>query len=148
MSDSGSRSFEELVTTRRTVHLYRTDSVDDEIIARALKAAHHAPNHKLTWPWRFTQVGPDTRAQLAELAVVVKERQAPLMEGQREKIVAKITNPAELIVVSLLRCEDEFRAREDYAAASCAIQNLMLSLHADAVGSKWSTGKVTRDPET
>jgi len=37
---------------------------------------------------------------------------------------------------------------EDYAACACAIQNLSLSLVADGVGYKWSTGKITRDPNT
>ena len=37
-------------------------------------------------------------------------------------------------------------AREDYAATCCAIQNLCLSLHADGLGTKWTTGKVNFDP--
>ena len=60
----------------------------------------------------------------------------------------KILNPAELIVVSIVRCSDPAIAREDYASAACAIQNLCLSLFADGFGSKWSTGKVTTHPET
>jgi len=39
-------------------------------------------------------------------------------------------------------------AREDYAAVACAVQNLMLALHAEGVGSKWTTGAVTRDLRT
>ena len=34
---------------------------------------------------------------------------------------------------------------EDYAACSCAIQNLTLSLASEGVGSKWSSGKLTKD---
>ena len=37
-----------------------------------------------------------------------------------------------------------FRAREDYAAASCAIQNFMLSAYGYGFGTKWSTGTLTR----
>lgn len=37
-------------------------------------------------------------------------------------------------------------ARENYAAACCAVQNLCLSLHADGLGTKWTTGPVNFDP--
>jgi len=37
------------------------------------------------------------------------------------------------------------RAREDYAACCCAVQNLCLSLHGDGVGTKWTTGPVNFD---
>ncbi len=40
------------------------------------------------------------------------------------------------------------RAAEDYAACACAVQNLMLSVHADGYGAKWGTGGVTTDLET
>lgn len=36
-------------------------------------------------------------------------------------------------------------AREDYAACCCAVQNLCLSLHADGMGTKWTTGPVNFD---
>ena len=36
-------------------------------------------------------------------------------------------------------------AREDYAACCCAVQNLCLSLHADGLGTKWTTGAVNFD---
>ena len=38
------------------------------------------------------------------------------------------------------------KAREDYAACCCAVQNLCLSLHADGLGTKWTTGAVNFDP--
>ena len=37
-------------------------------------------------------------------------------------------------------------AREDYAAVCCAVQNLCLALHADGLGTKWTTGPVNFDP--
>ena len=37
-------------------------------------------------------------------------------------------------------------AREDYAACCCAVQNLCVSLHAEGLGTKWTTGAVNFDP--
>uniref|UniRef100_A0A7S1BVD2 Nitroreductase domain-containing protein n=1 Tax=Corethron hystrix TaxID=216773 RepID=A0A7S1BVD2_9STRA len=36
--------------------------------------------------------------------------------------------------------------REDYAACCCAVQNLCLALHAEEIGTKWTTGPVNFDP--
>ena len=44
------------------------------------------------------------------------------------------------------RSDDELREREDYAACSAAVQNFMLYLWKAGVGSKWTTGDITRDP--
>ena len=37
--------------------------------------------------------------------------------------------------------------RQDYAACSCAIHNLSLSLTTSGVFTKWSTGAITRNPK-
>ena len=36
---------------------------------------------------------------------------------------------------------------EDYAATACAIENLLLDLWSQGIGSKWGTGPVTRHEE-
>ena len=135
--------------TRRTIHYWKPLPVDNEAIERALQAAHMAPCHRYTWPWKFTRVGPKARAALFDLTVDLKRGdKAELSERVSKLLIRKIKNPAELIVVSLISCEDDFTHRENYAAASCAIQNMSLSLHASGYGSKWSTGKVTRHEQT
>ncbi len=103
-----------------------------------------APNHKLTWPWRFTVVGPETRSALLPIACRLKNAQAPNMV---ERIRAKLMNPGALIVVTQVLDGDDFRIQEDYAATCCAIQNLMLAARAEGLGSKWSTGALTQHPD-
>ena len=133
---------------RRTVHAYTRDPVPEAVIERALEAAIHAPNHKLTMPWRFLRVGRETRAALAELAVRLSIAKKGAMTPEIEhKVRSKILDPHELIVVSVVRSDDPQTAREDLAASACAVQNLCLSLWADGVGSKWSTGTPSRADE-
>lgn len=139
----------EAIFARRTVHRYRDEPIADGVMDRLLAAAHMAPNHKLTWPWRFTRVGAQTRRDvLFPLGVRLKakgrEPSAKVVEGVAEKLLW----PAELVVVSVERCEDAFRAREDYAATACAIQNLLLAATAEGLGAKWSSGDLTSHPET
>ncbi|MCB9681938.1 MAG: nitroreductase family protein [Alphaproteobacteria bacterium] len=140
------------LTTRRTVHAWTPAHLPDAVVARALEAAHQAPCHKLTWPWRFTVVGPQTRAVLAEAAVRAKAAGLPagasLPDAAADGIRRKLLDASGLVVVHRMHVDDPHRAREDYAAVAAAIQNLMVSLHADGWASKWSTGAVTTAPAT
>ncbi len=138
-----------ILLQRRTVHDYEREPLPDGALDRALRAALAAPNHRMTEPWRFVRVGPRTRERLCEIAVSLKTPpgDAPRLELV-EKTRKKMLNPAELLVVSRARAEDPVVEREDYAAIACAIQNLSLSLWAEGVGSKWSTGAVTTAADT
>lgn len=138
----------EALLTRRTIHNYVDEPVDESAIDRALAAAIRAPNHKLTNPWRFTRIGPQARKEVVELGVRLKTEKKNLSSSQQEKIRVKLTNPAVLFAVSQVLDDDPMRRREDYAATACAIQNVCLSLWGEGIGSKWSTGAMTNHETT
>lgn len=135
-----------IFSARKTAHAYRPDPVDEAAVERALQAANLAPCHRYTWPWRFTRVGPQTRARLHDIGAKLKFPNG-VPDRVVDKVWAKFNHP-QLFVVSQVRSDDAFQAREDYAACACAIQNLCLSLADDGIASKWGTGGVTRDPRT
>ena len=141
-------SIDEVIKTRRTVHLYEPVEIEDSLLLSFLEAGHFAPNHKLTWPWRFTVVGPLARQAIASRAVALKSEGRILPPAQEQKIRDKILNPSALVVVTQVRTDNDFQAKEDYAAVACAIQNISLAAHAQGWGTKWSTGGITRDSET
>ncbi len=139
---------QEALVGRRTVYFFEPiGEADEGVIAKAIHAAMHAPNHKLTYPWRFTVAGPETRAKIFALAREYEEKKlgAALPEAKLDVMRRKFGNAASMVAVSVVKCDDAFRAREDYASAACAIQNLMLSLWEDGLGSQWGTGAPTRD---
>lgn len=134
----------ELIRGRRTINVFKPSAPPRELIVEALDAARWAPNHHLTDPWRFYLLGQETARAVAELnAELVAARGGP--EAAQAKLDEWRAKPGWL-VVTCLNSTDSQRAREDYAACCCAIQNLMLYLWSAGVGSKWSTGAVTRDP--
>ena len=133
--------------SRRTIHNYQPEAVPDEVLERAFVAANHAPCHRLTFPWRFTIIGPAARKLVAEVAVGIKAASRPLTPEETERIRKKILNPSHLLVATQCACPDPGQAREDYAACACASQNLATSLAADGVGSKWSTGQLSQHPD-
>lgn len=131
------------IVGRCTTHFYRDEPVPEEAIERGLQAAIRAPNHKLTNPWRFTRMGPESRVEITEIGVMLKcDSDAP--ESRRDKVRTKLSAPPVLFVVSQVLDADPFRYKEDYASVACAIQNMSLSLWDEQIGSKWSTGGVTQ----
>lgn len=142
----------ETLLSRRTVFRYRDEAVPEAALNRALEVARWAPNHKLTEPWRFYIVGPQTQSALADIAsqlAVAKceDRVAEEVARQVARARDKIAQVPMLLVVTQTRnTDDVFRAKEDYAAVSIAIHNLVLSFWSEGLGCQWSTGGLTRDP--
>ncbi|MEP0547515.1 MAG: nitroreductase [Rhodothermales bacterium] len=133
-----------LLRSRRTVHLFEPEPVPDDVLLRALDLARWAPNHRLTEPWRFVLLGPETAATIVDLnaRLVAAARGAAAGEAKRVRWAAV---PGWLVVTCRVS-EDATRMREDYAACSCAIQNFQLYLWSEGIGVKWTTGAVTREP--
>ena len=137
------------ILSRRTANKWTTTPVPDAVITAGLEAAHMAPCHRLTWPWRFTIPGPETREALFELGVALKAAKGGLevTPSLKQRLEEKLRNPA-LVVVSQIKDSDPMRFEEDYGACACAIQNLCLSVFEQGFHSKWSTGGLTRHEQT
>ena len=139
---------QEAIKKRRTTHSFNTNQVQEIIIRRALEAANFAPCHLHTFPWRFTSLGRKKRELLVQLSLRLKFEDCSPDPIAKERVIKKILNPSHLLVASQILNTESKRRLEDYAACSCAIQNLCLSLIGDGVGSKWSTGKITTHKNT
>ena len=136
------------IKKRRTIHIFSNKKVPKEVIERSIYAANQAPCHRMTFPWRFTCLGMNKRKLLYQQQLSLKFGNEPIDEINCHKIKEKILNPSHLLVASQVCTDNQIQKLEDYAACACAIQNLSLSLVADGVGYKWSTGKITRTPDT
>ncbi|NJL25121.1 MAG: nitroreductase [Calothrix sp. SM1_5_4] len=129
----------ELILTRRTVHSYRPEPVADALVTEALALSLWAPNHKLTYPWIYTWIGPVARGRLAELAVSLKSAKEGALGAVKEKAVREaLLNPAHLIALGVRR-SNAFGEHEDYATLSCSVQIASQFLWSRGVASKWST---------
>ena len=119
-----------LIATRRSVIKYKKGGVAPAAtVQRAFEAAICAPNHFLNEPWRFRLLGPETI-----------QRNIALNDGKKELFESV---PGWLMVSMVPTKGDSkwnMKALEDHAATACAVQNFMLSLASEGVGSKWMTG--------
>lgn len=130
----------ELIRSRRTVHNYTTANVDWPLVEKALELSLWAPNHKLSFPWVYTRIGPKIREELADLSVELKEKKGELSDTKRKSIRENILAPAHIISLGIRRDEDERRCHEDYASLACSVQIISLFLWEKGIATKWSTG--------
>jgi nitroreductase len=142
------------IRNRRTIKDFRPDPVPDAVLERALSAGLWAQNHRLTQPWRFVVLGPETQRALAEAGADAQLQSLPadIDAATRAKVqagaVQKLMSKPRIVAASSLLSSDALQRREDYAATCCAIQNIQLAAWAEGLGMQWSTNKQTQQPQT
>jgi nitroreductase len=124
---------DDAIRTRRTHKQFDPEPVPRETIEELLELARWAPNHKLTQPWRFRVVGPETLARLKEVG------------GPKE--APKLDRAPTLVVVSAALTGDPLTDEEDLYATGVALYIVMLAAHARGLASYWRTPGVLRTPE-
>jgi len=117
------------ILTRRTIKEFKPQPVPTDLLDRALTAGTLVQNHRMTEPWRFYILGPQTHAALAA-------------------IDGKLATKPAIVAVTCALQGDAFQRKEDYAAVACAVQNIQLAAWAEGVGMQWSTGRTAMAPET
>jgi nitroreductase len=154
-----SMQFQELLLSRRTINSFEPQLPNywEQYLGQAIEAATFAPNHKLTEPWRFHLLGKQTIERVSKLnAELVADKKGE--QAGAKKLQRWMAMPGWLVVTQVVATGEDDRGagdfgndpmsltREDYAACCCAVQNLCLSLHANGLGTKWTTGPVNFDP--
>jgi len=135
------------IQSRRSVGRVRQDPVPRELVEKVLESAVHAPNHKITEPWRFHVFTGKGRGELAraraELATILAEA-----EGEDEELAAgrisrerKKAFRAPVVIAVISRGgRDEVETLENYAACAAGVQNMQLTAHALGLATIWRTG--------
>ncbi|SDS44748.1 cob(II)yrinic acid a,c-diamide reductase [Halopseudomonas xinjiangensis] len=136
------------IRERRDMRHFSGGSVEPELLARLLQAAHNAPSVGLMQPWRFVRITrQDIRAELHRLVEAERRLTAEAL-GQRsdefmQLKVEGILDCAELLVAALPDGREKhlFGRRTlpemDLASLACAIQNMWLAARAEGLGMGW-----------
>ena len=138
------REFAEVLRGRRTIELFLQTPVPEKLVRAAIEAATWAPNHHVTEPWHFYTLGQESINACLNLCreIVTAKKDAKAADFKAKSWSQK---PGWL-VVTCKSSDEELLQREDLAACAAAVQNFMLYLWKAGVGSKWTTGPITRDP--
>mmetsp|Transcript_29224 Transcript_29224/g.62145 ORF Transcript_29224/g.62145 Transcript_29224/m.62145 type:complete len:256 (-) Transcript_29224:118-885(-) len=149
------------ILTRRTINEFAPELPSDweRSLEHAIEAAIYAPNHKRSEPWRFHLLGPKSIENVCKLNADIVASKKGEVAGEK-KLKRWLQMPGWLVVTCVksankgggevdtdadTMADPMGLAREDYAACCCAVQNLCLSLSAQGIGTKWTTGPVNFD---
>lgn len=145
-------NIEEAIRTRRTIGRVKKDPVDRALIERLLDAAVWAPSHHNTQPWSFIVMTGEGRGRLAEGYARVSAAAVPELSGQplEDRLAKERTKAfrAPVVIAAVCSPSDDPRAvlAEELAAAQAAVQNLLLSAHANGLGAIWRSGDPMYNP--
>ena len=143
----------EAIATRQSVNRVKQDAVPRGLLEKILESAVHAPNHKITEPWRFhvfTGKGRGefarARAKLAEIMAEEEGEEPELAAGRVSRERKKAFRAPVMIAVISRAGRDEVETLENYAACCAAIQNMQLTAHSLGLASIWRTGLLAYHP--
>jgi nitroreductase len=122
---------EDAIRKRRTHKQYGDEPVDEGTLHELVELARYAPNHKLTNPWRFRVLGPETRRRIDELV------------GENE--AQKLRRAPTLVLATAVCSDDPTLAAEDVLATGCAVYAILLGATARGLASYWRTPGCFRD---
>jgi nitroreductase len=123
---------EQAIRARRTHKQYGSAPVAEAVVRELVDLARRAPNHKLTNPWRFRLLGPETRARIEELA------------GEKEAV--KLRRAPTLLLATAVPSDDPVLAEEDRYATAAAVYAVLLAATARGLASYWRTPACFREP--
>lgn len=139
------------IYSRRDVRgQFKPDPIPDQILARILKAAHHAPSVGFMQPWNFMLIRSLTiKQQVHQLFLDANREAREMFEAAQKPLYSRLKlegimeSPVNLVVtcdreragpVVLGRTHD--MAMDIYSSV-CAVQNLWLAARSEGVGVGW-----------
>ncbi|MGE0240722.1 MAG: 5,6-dimethylbenzimidazole synthase [Parvibaculaceae bacterium] len=139
------------IFTRRDIRAaFLKDPIPDEVLARLLLAAHHAPSVGFMQPWSFIVIrDAGRRTRIRDLVMAARAEEVGHVEGARQELYRslKLEGILEAPVNLCVTC-DRTRAEGsplgrwhnpemDLYSTVCAVQNLWLAARAEGIGMGW-----------
>lgn len=151
-SDAERHALYKAIYSRRDVRgQFKPDPIPDEILARLLQAAHHAPSVGFMQPWNFLLIrSREVRQQVHQLFLEAnREAEAMFETAEKRHIYSslKLEGILESPVNLVITCDRERagpvvigRTHDmamDVYSSVCAVQNLWLAARGEGVGVGW-----------
>jgi len=149
MSEHQFKEIENIIKGRRSVSWAKMNGqlIADETITRLLSLADWAPTHGRTEPWYFFVYSGEALKQFGKTHAELYWRhttEEKRTEATYEKLLHNVDKTSHLVIAVMKRGHNEkIPVVEEIAAASAAIQNILLGATALGISSFWSTGGMT-----
>ena len=129
---------------------FLSDPIPDAVLARLLKAAHHAPSVGFMQPWDFIVVrNPAVKQRVRDAFQAANLEAAEMFEDEKQKAYRrlKLEGIVEAPIGICITCDRSrtgkvvlgrtHQADMDLYSAVCAVQNLWLAARAENIGVGW-----------
>ncbi|EME67678.1 nitroreductase [Paramagnetospirillum caucaseum] len=140
-----------VLLSRRDVRgQFLPDPVPDEVLARILVAAHHAPSVGFMQPWSFILVrSPEVRGRIRQAFAKANDEAAEMFEGEARdtyrslKLEGILESPVNICVtcdrdrVGPVVLGRTHIPTMDLYSTVCAVENLWLAARAEGLGLGW-----------
>jgi 5,6-dimethylbenzimidazole synthase len=139
------------IFSRRDVRgQFLPDPIPDEVLARVLRAAHHAPSVGFMQPWDFIVVGdPTIKRKVRDAFQTANQEAAGMFEDERQRTyrTLKLEGIVEAPIGICITCNRNrsgpvvigrtHQPEMDLYSAVCCVQNLWLAARAENLGVGW-----------
>ena len=133
-------SVKEAILQRRSIKKFNGQKIEKEVVLEILNDAKWAPNHGNRQPWRVVVAADENLPKVHEL---LRDLAIPKWQELSEEALAtqmqKFTLPGAIAFVLVKEDMRQKERLEDYAAASCYIQNAQLLAWEQGIGTCWKT---------
>ena len=142
-----------VIRTRRSIGQFTRDPVPAEVIQELLEAAVFAPNHRLTEPWTFYVLGPESKGRFAEIRRdarrdALPDPHAPEAQPALQKLYdSTLHTPVIVVFTAAGHADPEVKEENEWATFGAAYA-FMLGAWARGIGTYFRTGRgVLGSPE-
>ncbi|GGK67123.1 nitroreductase [Rufibacter glacialis] len=145
-------ALQRIIENRRTTKPPKMNGqlIPDDQVWEILALADWAPTHGYTEPWRFVVYAGEKVTDFCRAhAALYKHHTTPdkFLEVKYEKLLHMGDQASHVLVAYMQRGDlPKIPALEEVAAASCAIQNLLLGATALGIASYWGSGGMAYHP--
>ena len=139
----------DLLSSRRSIREFTNRELTRKEIEVLLDHAVTVPNHRLTQPWKFYVLGPESRRAFGRVLGGRKAKKIEdpaAAEQMRQKISDEHGALPLMIAVTVCQSDNPEIREEDYAAGMMAVHNITLAAVSLGLGTHIKTGAVMDDP--
>ncbi len=133
---------------RRSIKRFSNEPVTRAQLERLLEAAVLAPNHRMTQPWRFLVLGPESRrtyGHVLGLRKGAKLEDPAVGDAIARKIEEEYAALPAMIGIGMREDANPADREEDYAATFMGVENLCLAALELGLGTHLKTGAILAD---
>ena len=143
----------DVIRTRRGIGQLTSDPVPREVIDALLEAAVWTPNHRLTEPWQFYVLGPESKRRFAEIRRDARRDALPDPHATGAQTALQklhdgtLNTPVIIVFAAAGHTDPEVKEENEWATFGAAYA-FMLGAWAQGIGTYFRTGRgVLGSPE-